>query len=325
VAQGLSIIIVNYNGEIFLEKCVRSFSDFLVEKSIGHEFLIIDNASSDGSVALIKELCKEFTTIKPFFSDINHGFSKANNLMADEATFDTLVLLNNDTLTIDISELCALVKSGEIDENTVYTCTILNSDYSIQKNTFNYPRLFNVAIEVFLVKKLIFNLYKALFKSKLVIKDGYYSGCYLVLNKALFNKSGQFDSAFFFYHEECDLFLRLEHIGIEKKILGDQIIHYGSGSAAISDFSFKNYYVNLARLLIKHGYGSEGFIKTIFLCSFKFRMALLWLGIKIPYSPFSHVYGKNKGIAVANKHVIKLHQDTLEAIQSIPYLIPIKN
>lgn len=319
MGQGLSIVIVNYNGSVFLENCIRSFGSFLDLNHIAHEFLILDNASTDDSVEIITRIASEWSNVKPVFSDVNHGFGTANNILIEMAAYATVVMLNNDTLTIDLQELCDKAKKSLLEENTVYSCSILNSDRSIQKNTFSYPKWFNILIDVFLVKKLFYSVYKYFFKDQLQVDNGYYSGCYLVMNTDLFRKAGGFDPNFFFYHEECDLFLRLEKLGIQKELLKDGIVHYGSGGTGISDFAFKNYYVNLARLLIKNDYGSAQFIKTVFKISFRFRILLLSFGFKIPYSPFSHMYKSNATFQSSRKQLIALHKETLEQICGLDY------
>lgn len=318
MSQGLSVIIVNYNGMSFLKESVLSFKHFMQKHHVEHEFLIIDNASTDGSVEIIKDLCVVDDNIRPIFSLINNGFSKANNILIHQARYSTLVLLNNDTLSVDLNQLCTMAVQSIIDKNTVYTCSILNADLSQQKNTFNYPRLFNVFIDLFLIKKPLLRLYRKLSKKTVVIKQGYFSGCYLVMNRELFIEAGAFDESFFFYHEECDLFLRLEALGIQKMVLNDKIIHYGSGGSGISDTSFKNYYVNLARLLIKNAYGLPRTILSLFCLGFKFRIFLLRLGIRIAYSPFSNTYTSKKNInETSKKHLIALHKEVLCLIKNL--------
>jgi len=315
--EGLSIIIVNYNGAKFLENCIRSYQDFLIKERIRHEFLIIDNASTDESVLVVGELSERFGCIRPFFSNVNHGFSKGNNLLVQEARFKTLIFLNNDTETIDLSNLCKKLNSSGLNENTIYTCKILNENLTRQKNVFNYPKLIYTILDVFLIKRSLLKIYNFFIKPNEEIGTGYFSGCYLAINKDLFLSVGGFDEAFFFYHEECDLFMRLESLALKKEILDDKIIHFGSGGGLISDFSFKNYYLNLARLLIKHNFGSVKLIKTVFKLGFKFRIILLILKIKISYSPFSNIYLANRSKSFNRNHVIKLHQDTVESINNI--------
>jgi GT2 family glycosyltransferase len=313
---GLSIILVNYNGAKFLLNCINSFEQYLIKNNIPHEFLIIDNASTDDSVEVINNIIAKNTQIHFFPSTFNHGFAKANNILIKKASYDNLVLLNNDTLTIDIQNLCNKLKENQINQNTVYTCKILNADNTDQKNIFTYPSIFKLIVDIFLIKKPLFKIYNFFFTDKQSsdYSKKYFSGCYFVINKTLFESVNGFDDSFFFYHEECDLFLRLETYGIKKEVLNDKIIHYGSGGVNVSDFSFKNYYLNLAKLIIKHQYGSEGKIKSLFSMGFKFRIALLKLGFNIPYSPFSHTYFNNKDFKVPRTRVIEIHQNTLKAI-----------
>jgi GT2 family glycosyltransferase len=317
MSQPLSIIIVNYNGEAFLKDSILSFRKFMLSHHIEHEILIFDNASTDRSAEIINSICSEEKEIRAVFSNINLGFSKANNLLIDEAIYPTLVLLNNDTLSIDLHHLCSMAEKSLIDNNTVYTCTILNSDFSTQKNTFNYPRLFNVFVDLFLIKKPLLRIYAQVFRKNLVVENGYFSGCYLIINKELFFQAGGFDETFFFYHEECDLFLRLEKFGIQKRILKDRIVHFGSGGTVISDFSFQNYYLNLARLLMKNNYSSPGGIKFLFSLGFRFRIMLLRMGIKIEYSPFANTYRTQRNLSFNKQHLIILHKETLSTIKKL--------
>lgn len=316
---GLSVIIVNYNGAKFLLNCINSFQQHLIKNDINHEFLILDNASTDDSVQILNDISLKDTQVIFTPSTVNHGFAKANNILVEKANYDYVVLLNNDTLTIDIQELCTKIKTNQLKKNTVYTCEILNADHTKQKNIFTYPSTFKLIIDIFLIKKIFFKFYILFFTEKHLDDNSkkYFSGCYFVINKSFYESIGGFDDSFFFYHEECDLFLRLEVKGVKKEVLYDKIIHYGSGGGSVSDFSFINYYVNLAKLLIKHKYGSEKRIKTLFNLGFQFRIVLLKMGLNIPYSPFSHTYFNNKGIDVSKKHLIKLHKSTLNKIAHI--------
>ena len=369
--RGLSILIVNYNGQRFLETCLHSCYAALQAEALPHEILLLDNGSADDSLVLLTGLAEQIPTLRVFPEAKNHGFGQANNLLAQQARYATLILLNNDTEVLSLAALARVFKAQANDAapgadhaaaapdlaagstpappradypaqsalpdpepgstrqptpdrasspaHNIYTCRLLNADRSLQKNTFHYPRLFNVKVELYLIKKPLFALYSLLFKTRLEIPDGYYSGCFLVLPRQLFLTLGGFDPHFFFYHEECDLFLRMEKQGIQKAILDDQIIHFGSGGSGISDFAFKNYYQNLARLLIKHGYGSSKAIKRLFKRGFAFRIALLRLGWRIPYSPFSHIYDANKASHQRQQRqaVIALHRETLAAILAL--------
>ena len=98
----LSIIIVNYNVQHFLEQCLLSVKDAI--KNIDAEVIVVDNQSVDGSVEMLKS---RFDRVKLFESKENLGFSKGNNLAIKEAKADYILLLNPDTLVAqDSFEKC---------------------------------------------------------------------------------------------------------------------------------------------------------------------------------------------------------------------------
>ncbi|HEX7561462.1 MAG TPA: glycosyltransferase, partial [Candidatus Humimicrobiaceae bacterium] len=99
----LSIIIVNYNSTGFLHKCIDSINKYLhppyEEAGLKFEIIIVDNASTDGSIAFIKEnfINSKEDCAKLIESVENFGFSRGSNLGARAALGDFLLFLNPDT------------------------------------------------------------------------------------------------------------------------------------------------------------------------------------------------------------------------------------
>ena len=71
----ISIVIVNYNVREFLEQAINSAKKAL--KGIPSEIIVVDNASIDGSVTMLKQ---RFPDIELIESKKNLGFSAGNNL-----------------------------------------------------------------------------------------------------------------------------------------------------------------------------------------------------------------------------------------------------
>jgi GT2 family glycosyltransferase len=88
----VSIIIANYNGKKYLDKCLLSLKK---TEYPNYEILVIDNNSSDGSVALIRQ---SYPHVKLIELKENLGFGASNNLGAREAKGHFYVFLNNDTV-----------------------------------------------------------------------------------------------------------------------------------------------------------------------------------------------------------------------------------
>ena len=87
----LSVIIVNYNTAEFLTTCLRSV---LTQSGASCEVCVVDNASADHSVAMVRE---QFPQVRLLASPENLGFAKANNLAARETRGRFIYYLNPDT------------------------------------------------------------------------------------------------------------------------------------------------------------------------------------------------------------------------------------
>lgn len=91
--KGFSIVVVTWNCEAFIERFVRELENSLKEED-AYEVLILDNASSDGTVALLEgQLPGRFRLIR---STVNLGFAGGNNVLLRQVQYDRVVLLNPD-------------------------------------------------------------------------------------------------------------------------------------------------------------------------------------------------------------------------------------
>lgn len=86
-----SVCIANYNGEQLLVDCIESL--MAQECSVTIEIIVHDDASTDGSVALLRE---RYPQIELLTSEDNVGFCIANNRMVAHARGEYVLLLNND-------------------------------------------------------------------------------------------------------------------------------------------------------------------------------------------------------------------------------------
>lgn len=94
----VSIIIVNYNTKSLTINCVQSILDFTID--VSYEIIIIDNASTDGTLSEIGTL---YPDIKIIGLQENVGFGRANNAGSEVAKGEFLFFLNSDTLFVENS------------------------------------------------------------------------------------------------------------------------------------------------------------------------------------------------------------------------------
>src|SRR3990172_7316357 len=86
----LSILIVNWNSRELLQECLLS----LKESGAPKEIVLVDNASTDGSVAMVAD---DFPQVRLIANLENVGFAAANNRAFTESSGDPVLLLNPDT------------------------------------------------------------------------------------------------------------------------------------------------------------------------------------------------------------------------------------
>lgn len=126
----VSIIIVNYDGKHFLGECLHSLDNLAYPRD-KFEVILVDNASTDGSVQYVQEA---FPWVSVVQLDKNYGFCKPNNVGARIATGEYLVLLNNDT-AVTREWLPELVKGALADDKIV--CCASKMLYYDRKDLIN--------------------------------------------------------------------------------------------------------------------------------------------------------------------------------------------
>src|SRR5881628_899451 len=123
----VSIIIVNHNVKDFLFQCLRSLER--ASAGLSCQILVVDNASTDGSVAYLEPL---FTAVEFIRLDENIGFGRANNAALDRARGDFLLFLNPDTLVEERTLAVMLDYMRAHPEVGMSGCKVLNPDGTFQ-------------------------------------------------------------------------------------------------------------------------------------------------------------------------------------------------
>jgi N-acetylglucosaminyl-diphospho-decaprenol L-rhamnosyltransferase len=220
----ISAIVVNHNSGEHLQRCLES----LRRSELEIEILVVDNASSDGSLSMIREV---FPEVRVLEQHRNLGFGAANNLAAKEARGDTLLLLNADAWL----EAGALQRLHERlrreDRLALVAPTLLYPDGRPQ---FVWSPERGVAGEALQQVRNRFEgrrwahgaALRAL--SRLVGRLWYTAACVLVRSDA-FHAVGGFDSRFFMYFEDVDLCVRLEDAGWRLAQEPTAVVHHSGG------------------------------------------------------------------------------------------------
>jgi O-antigen biosynthesis protein len=112
----VSIIVLNYNGKKYLDNCFDSLARISYPKS-RFEVILVDNASSDGSVAYVR---KKYPWVNVTNLNKNYGFTGGNNAGVNIAKGEYVVFLNNDVM-VDKNWLTELIKVVLTNSNAILT------------------------------------------------------------------------------------------------------------------------------------------------------------------------------------------------------------
>lgn len=218
----ISVVIVSYNTRDLLSDCLASLREFEPNSQV----IVVDNASRDGSEAMVRERFPEVTVIQ---SGRNAGFAGANNLGIAQAHGDFVVLLNSDTRLMDPA-LTSAVKWLDQHPNVGATSPkLLGPDNLQQSCIYAWPcvgALWREALK----------LPPRPCKSQ---NDGWLAGTCLILRKAaLGDVGGGLDESYWMYWEDADLSRQLvQHGWSVTPFEGATIRHYGGASGGGDDAS----------------------------------------------------------------------------------------
>jgi GT2 family glycosyltransferase len=215
----VSVVVVNYNGRDYLDRCLTSLRE-LDYPADQVEVVLIDNASSDGSVEHVRSA---FPEVRVIVNDDNVGFSPAVNQAAELASGAFIALLNNDAaadpawlrtavpvLEAEPSVACVASKILREDGETV--------DYAGGQLAF-YGHGFAKGVE------------QADADDDRIRDTLFASGGAMIVRRSIFLEVGGFDDSYFAFFEDVDFGWRLWILGYTVRYVpASQVLHRHHGT-----------------------------------------------------------------------------------------------
>jgi len=260
----VSIIIVNYNGKIFLKKCLESLYNIDYDN---FEVIVVDNNSTDDSIEFVT---KNYPSINLIKLDSNMGFAHPNNLASKISNGEYLLFLNNDTIvTTDFLNLLIASAVNNV-KNGAFQSLLLRSNGDIDSSG-DFIDSLGVAYNS---------------KTKITTKRKIFAAraACMLIKKSLFLKVGGFDEKFFFSFEDIDLGWRLWISGYENVIIPNSIVYHIGGSTVNLFKSESSFHGIKNQLSMKITNFEKKLVwKNIFLffVNYGFREIKIWFDYKI--------------------------------------------
>ena len=249
----LSVLIVNWNTKDRLRACLASIHRFPPTETI--EVIVVDNASTDGSVEMIRTEYPSITLICP---KINTGYARGNNLAFAQAKGEWLLTLNPDTEFEDGSLQLAI---NELRVKTSYGCCgirLIGPDGKVQKSVRGFPT------------------FPGVFRDLLGLRSDYrmqsfdYSspgpapqpmGTFLLFRRSALEAVGDpkapFDEAFPIFFNEVDLLKRMADAGWPcwYTPAAHVVHHHGASTSQVKRSMVWESHKSLVRYFVKHTRG----------------------------------------------------------------------
>ena len=232
----LSIAIVSYNAREELEACLSSVFESTEEKA--PEVIVADNASTDGSVAMLRD---RFPQVDVVESTENLGFARASNLCWRRARSPLVLFLNSDTVVSQgaLARMVALMNEQRNANVGALGPLLKNADGSIQ---MSFGNMLSLSAE--LHQKLLnagygngrgpLRGYVENRHSRERTVD-WVSGACLLTRRELLERVGGFDEEFFLYSEDVDLCARIRARGAGVLFTPEVEITHHRGRSAEKD------------------------------------------------------------------------------------------
>lgn len=229
----VSIIIVSWNTRDILCQSLQSIYEQTT--ALEYEVIIIDNASSDGTAAMIKTQFPKAILVE---NTINKGFATANNQAIVLAKGRYFLLLNPDTIVLDNAINKTIHFADQNPQAAVVGCKVLNPDRTLQPTCFMFPSLLNMFLSSTYLYKL-FEKNRFFGRERMTWWDrndtrevDVVTGCFMLVRRDAIEQTGLMDERFFVYGEETDWCYRFKKNGWRVLFTPEaQIIHYGGQSS----------------------------------------------------------------------------------------------
>lgn len=278
----VAVMILNFNGKHLLEVCLDSvmktnFSSF--------DVFVIDNGSTDGSVAFLKG---QYPSVKVIAFSENYGFCKAYNIAIRSIKHPFVVLLNNDT-EVHSDWLVELLKPMLADENVAIVGgkLLLFHDRSIIDHAGTSITVIGGG-----------------FKTGFSLKDGDQfnrlsisaaaCGASMLVKSDVFLRIGGFDELLYAYSEDLDIGWRSWLFGYTVLFVPQSVVYHMLGASWDSNFGATTspekvflLHRNMLITLVKNFELSNMVVALLFHSAFSFLKVLLYLKQRLPYHSLS--------------------------------------
>jgi len=229
----VSVIIVSFNTSSLLRKCLVEL--FAQSTEVDMEVFVVDNNSSDDSVAVVKT---DFPQVKLIVNKENLGFAAANNQAWEKSSGDFILLLNPDAFVKQGAVYNAMKFMEAYPECGICGGRLVKPDGTLDPSARKFPTFFNKFLVIsgwrnrFPRSRLFSGHEFGHFDHNSVMEVDWVPGTFTMYRRQMLEQTGLFDERFYIYYEETDLCQTAKRQGWKVYFLPwSEIVHIGGASS----------------------------------------------------------------------------------------------
>lgn len=204
----ISFIILTWNSQAHIDRCLSSILDSTVNSGLSSEIFIVDNGSCDNTRAIINNYAGDHPCIVPIYLKCNRGTTYPRNLALKKAQGELIAILDSD-VEVPLGIFSHLKQRLESDKTLgLIVPKLCYPSGMLQKSTDKFPTLFSKVRRFFFLKHM--EKREALLaedeKQKLV---DYAISAFWLLKHEVIKKIGLLDENIYYAPEDVDYCLRI--------------------------------------------------------------------------------------------------------------------
>lgn len=221
----LSIVIVTWNSEEYIERCLSSI------RNSEFEIIVVDNNSKDNTVKIIEDTFPHVKLIKNYY---NSGYTHATNQGIKVANAPFILLLNPDTAALGNALHKMLQFMQSKNDIGALGPQLLNPDGSIQPSCREFPtfsNLFPEIIGITRIRKRLSRWKMSYFDHNSLREVDQPMGSALLIRKEVIEKIGLLDEKYFNFMSDVDICHRIKKAGYKIYFWPDAKVLHNLGGA----------------------------------------------------------------------------------------------
>ncbi len=226
----VSIIVVSWNTRDLLADCLASI--FMTVSGPTFDVYVVDNASTDGTVAMLRQ---GFPEVKLICNARNYGFAHANNQGISASRGRYVLLLNSDAMLAPGS-LQTLINLGDaVPRAGILGARLVNPDGTFQASYTHFPGIWQEFLILSSLGRLLHGHYypsQGPHEDEGPCRVDYVEGACMLARRSAIQAAGALDEGYFMYAEDVDWCLAMKKHGWQVWYQPEAtIIHSGGGSS----------------------------------------------------------------------------------------------